>query len=248
MKKWIVAVAGVAVIATIGVGAVMAQTPGAGTGTSFLDRVAQKLGITTPALTNAIKSARTDQIDQAVANGQMTQQQADALKQKLNASPNGGAFGFGGGFGGHMRGRGGPGMGGAFGLMGGLMGAEGKLATFLGIPQSQLTTELQAPNATLATVAAAHGKSRSDLTTFITNTAKSTLDAAVTGGKMTQAQETTALSQLSSHINQLIDGSFFSGHGGKGFPFGGGQRGPGGGSATPGASDPGAGWQGLFSS
>ncbi len=244
MKKWVLAVVGVVAVAAIGAGAVMAQTPGAGSGTSFLDRVAQKLGITTPKLQDAIKSARTDQIDEAVKNGQLTQQQADALKQKLNQMPNGG--GFGPGFGrGHM--------GGAFGKGGsfGLMGAADKLAGFLGISQSQLMTELQANNATLATVAQAHGKSRDDLKKFITDTAKSTLDNAVKNGKLTQAQEDNALSQLNSHLDQLIDGQFF-GHMGKGFPFGGRGRGNGpSGSATPGASAPGMGpgmMGGLFRS
>ena len=246
MKKWLLAVAGVAVVAVIGAGVVMAQTPGAGTGTSFLDRVAQKLGITTPKLENAIKSARTDQIDEALKNGQITQQQADALKQKLSQSPNGGAFGFGFGMG-HM-GRGAFGRGGPFGLM----GAADKLAGFLGISQSQLVTELQAPNATLATVAQAHGKSRNDLKTFITNTAKSALDTAVKDGKITQQQESNMLSQLNSHLDQLIDGTFFGGRG-RGMPFGGGRGhgmnpNPGGGAATPGASEPGMGMGGLFRS
>lgn len=241
MKKWLLAVAGVVVVAVIGAGVVMAQTPGAGTGTSFLDRVAQKLGITTPKLENAIKSARTDQIDEALKNGKITQQQADALKQKLSQAPNGAGFGFDFGMG-HM-GRGEFGRGGPFNLM----GAADKLAGFLGISQSQLMTELQAPNATLATVAQAHGKSRDALKTFITSTAKSTLDTAVKNGKITQQQEDSLLSQLNSHLDQLIDGTFFGGHG-RGFPFGG--RGHGmnpnpGGSATPGASVPGMGLGGL---
>ena len=244
MKKWILAVAGVVAIAAIGAGVVMAQTPGAGTGTSFLDRVAQKLGITTPKLQDAIKSARTDQIDEALKNGQITQQQADALKQKLNQSPNGGALGF--GFG---PGRGGFGRGGAFGLM----GVANQLAGFLGISQSQLKTELQAYNATLATVAQAHGKNRNDLKTFITNTAKSTLDTAVKNGKITQQQEDTALSQLNSNLDQLIDGKFFGGAGkgfglGRGHGQGGGSATPGAGSATPGASERGMGLGGMFRS
>ena len=241
MKKWMLAIAGVAAVAVIGAGAVMAQTPGTGSGKTFLDRVAEKLGIDTPKLQNAIKDARTDQIDEAVKNGQLTQQQADALKQKLSQTPDGG--GFGNGFGrGHM---GGPfGKGGAFGLM----GAADKLAGFLGISQSQLMTELQANNATLATVAQAHGKSRDDLKSFITDTAKSTLDDAVKNGKLTQSQEDNALSTLNSNLDQLIDGKFFGGMG-KGFPFGGHGRGHGmqpNGSATPGTSDHGMGMmQGL---
>ena len=97
MKKWILAVAGVAAVAVIGTGAVMAQTPGAGSGSTFMDRVAQKLGIDTPKLQDAVKGARSDEIDDAVNNGDLTQQQADDLKQRLDAMPDGGGFGFPGG-------------------------------------------------------------------------------------------------------------------------------------------------------
>jgi hypothetical protein len=235
MKKWILAVAGVVAVAAIGAGAVMAQTPGTSTGTSLLDRVAQKLGIDTPKLQNAITSARTDQIDEAVKNGDLTQKQADALKQRLSQAPNNGGFpGFG------SKGFGGPGgMGRGLGFD--LRSASTQLAQFLGITEAQLKTELTASDATLATVAQAHGKSRDDLKTFITDTAKSTLDTSVKNGDITQKVEDAALSQLSQHIDQLIDSKFFSGMG-KGFGFGG-HRGMGPkaqpGTAQPGTAQPG---------
>ena len=61
------------------------------------------------------------------------------------------------------------GAGGRFqsGFFGGL--SESDLAGFLGITQDQLLSELQADGATLATVAQAHGKSRDDLQTFLTD-------------------------------------------------------------------------------
>ena len=48
----------------------------------------------------------------------------------------------------------------------GLADASQKFAEFLGITTDQLKTELQADNATIATVAAAHGKSRDQVKTF----------------------------------------------------------------------------------
>lgn len=62
-----------------------------------------------------------------------------------------------------------PGAAGRFqsGFFGGL--SESDLADFLGISQDQLLSELQAEGATLATVAQAHGKSRDDLQTFLTD-------------------------------------------------------------------------------
>jgi hypothetical protein len=240
MKKWIVAVAGVAAVAIIGAGAVMAQTPGTGSGKTFLDRVAQKLGIDTPKLQDAVKSARTDQIDEAVKNGDLTQKQADAMKQRMDqAANNGNIPGFGG------KGFGGPrGMGPGFGFD--LKGASDKLAGFLGITPDQLKTELTAANASLGTVAQAHGKSRDDLKTFIKDTAKSTLDGAVKNGDLTQAREDSALSMLDTHLDQLIDGKVLSGMG-KGFR---GHHGMGPGAApgagTPGASEPGGGISGEW--
>ena len=52
-KWWIAGVAGAVVVALVGAGVVMAQTPtpgASGSSPSFLDRVAQKLGIETPKL------------------------------------------------------------------------------------------------------------------------------------------------------------------------------------------------------
>ena len=68
-RKWLIAAAGATLVVVLGAGAVMAQSPGHGIGTSFLDRVAQKLGIDTPKLQKAITDTRNEDIDSAVANG-----------------------------------------------------------------------------------------------------------------------------------------------------------------------------------
>ena len=206
-KRWSAVAAGaVAVAVLVGAGVVMAQTPtpGSGGGNTFLDRVAQKLGIESSKLQDAVTSAANDQINQQVQNGDLTQQQADKLKQGI-------ANGQGPWFNGPGLGRG-PGAKGAFGFGFGLGQDEAKLADFLGISADQLKTELQAQGATLATVASSHGKTRDQLKTFISDTAKSQLDQAVSNGKMTQQQEDSALSTLQSHVDALIDGtmpSFF---------------------------------------
>lgn len=218
-KQWILALGGALAVVVVGAGVVMAQTPAPGSGSngpSFLDRVAQKLGIDTAKLQDAVTGARTDQIDEAVANGDLTQKQADNLKNKIQNAPNGGDFGFGGpgkrGFG-----PGGPGGKGAFGFgFGpGFADAGQRFADFLGISTDQLKTELSADGATLAKVAEAHGKSRDDVKAFITSTAKTQLDAAVANGDLTQKLEDEALSALNSHLDELID------HG----PGGGGKHG-----------------------
>jgi hypothetical protein len=203
-KWWIAAAGGIALVGLLGAGAVMAQTPVPGTsttGTSFLARVAQKLGIDTPTLENAVKGAKSDEIDARVASGQLTQAQADQLKQRIANAPADAPF-FGGRFGGH-----GPGMG-----RGGFSDPT-KLATFLGITPEQLRTESNASGATLATVAAAHGKSRDELKAFLTDDAKTRLTQEVTDGRITQAQADARLADMTANLDARIDLSIPAGHG-----------------------------------
>lgn len=204
VSKWWIAAAGAAVLTIVGAGAVMAQTPVPGTsttGTSFLSRVAQKLGIDTPTLENAVKSAKSDEIDARVASGDLTPAQADALKQRIANAPADEPF-FGGGFGergGHM-GRGG-------------FGDPTALATFLGITPAQLRTELDASGATLATVAQAHGKSRDELKAFLTDQAKTHLSQEVTEGDITQAQADARLADMTANLDARIDSTMPADHG-----------------------------------
>ena len=81
------------------------------------------------------------------------------------------------------------------------------LADFLGISQDQLHTELQADGATLATVAQAHGKTRDDLKAFLTDQLTKNTQQAVTDGRMTQDQANTMLQDISSRVDQMIDGN-----------------------------------------
>jgi polyhydroxyalkanoate synthesis regulator phasin len=206
-RWWIAGAAVVALAVALGAGTlVMAQQSDQSTGTSFLDRVAQKLGIDTPKLQDAVKSAANDEVDAAVQRGDLTQQQADKLKQGIE---NGKLPGFNGPLF-DKHGRGGKGF--EFGF--GFFGADAsKLADFLGISQDQLKTELRADNATLASVAEAHGKSRDDLKNFLTDQAKAQLDHAVSKGKLTQQQADSMVSALQSRLDTLIDHSppFFKG-------------------------------------
>ncbi|HEY8172061.1 MAG TPA: hypothetical protein VIH21_03155 [Dehalococcoidia bacterium] len=217
-RKWAAVVAGITVALVVGAGAVMAQSQDDGSSTpTFLDRLAQKLGIDRPKLDQAIKDARGDEIDEKVADGDLTQEQADKLKQRLDEQPADGPF-----FG---KGPGHPGGGGfrfefgdksfeldgkafGFGIGGFLPGigdARDKLAEFLSITPDQLNDELTAEDATIASVAEAHGKSRDDLKTFIHDEAKTKLDELVANQDLTQKQEDEILSRLDEHADDLID-------------------------------------------
>ncbi len=196
-KRWLLAAAVALATAGVGAGVVMAQSGAEGSGASFLDRVAQKLGIDTPKLEQALTDARSDEIDQAVTDGDLTQDQADRLKARLDELPEG-AFGgsFGrwrhGGFHGERRGPG-PGA------------IHEKLAGFLGVSVEQLGGELRAGNATLTSVADAHGKSRDELKTFIEGETKTKLDEAVAAGNLTQERADEILAKLVERLDDMID-------------------------------------------
>jgi len=83
-------------------------------------------------------------------------------------------------------------------------GMMSSLAQFLGISATELQTDLR-NGQTLAQIAQAHGKSTSDLKTFLTNQLKTRLDKAVASGRMTSQQETTALNNASSRFDNLIN-------------------------------------------
>lgn len=200
-KWWIAAAGGLAVAAAIGIGAgAMAQTPvpGTGTGTTFLDRVAGKLGIESATLRDAVTSSANDEIDARVASGDLTQEQADAMKERVANAPDQAFGGIGrGGPGGH---HGGPG---GFGFFGG--GEE--LAAFLGTDATTLRTEMQADGATLATVSESHGKSRDEIKAFLTDQIKAHLDEEVATGEHTQAEADAKLATFTTNLDAMIDGT-----------------------------------------
>src|SRR4051794_18748148 len=106
---------------------------------------AQQLGAKASALTDALKKAQENQIDADVASGAITKAQGDALKARIEA---GGA---------PLVDGGGPGM----GRHGGRGGDGGPgldaAASYLGVTEAQLHTQLEAGK-TLADVAEAQGK------------------------------------------------------------------------------------------
>jgi hypothetical protein len=87
-----------------------------------------------------------------------------------------------------------------------------ELAGFLGISETQLSTELEADGATLATVASAHGKDRAALIQFLTNQEKAELAARVAAGDLTQAQADDKLADFTADVDSIVD-SAAVGHG-----------------------------------
>jgi hypothetical protein len=176
-KKTRIAVAAAVLAVAGGGGAAIAAARGGGgpfSPSSFFDDVAKHLGISPQKLQDATKAAAIDQVDAALAAGDITQQQADALKAKIESSDYP-LLGF-GPFPGPL-----PGKPALFGIF-------ETAASYLGVSVDQLRQDLDSGQS-LADVAKAQGKSVDGLKQAILDAAKQRLDQAVKDGVLTAAEE-----------------------------------------------------------
>lgn len=212
-------------IAATAAGVAYAQTPTETTrqqrAEEQLNRFAQNLGVDATRVKEAIKQTALQHIDEALAAGNITAEQAQQAKDAINSGqfPGMGGFGFGGGFKG---GRGDSGPGGHGGFGGVMKQGSEALATFLGISADTLRTELQGKS--LADVASAHGKSADQLKAFLTSEAEKKAQEAVTAGKLTQDQATKMLDAMKANLDQMITTVHSAGRSGEGRGFGFGPR------------------------
>ncbi len=223
-RKWVLAAVGAALVVTLGAGAAMAQAGEENGGVSFLDRVATKLGVDRPQLDQAIQESRDEEIDERVAAGDLTQEDADRLKERLDDVPDGGFFPLDGPPGDHrfrFEFRGGDGHrfefdsddleGFAPKLKGagfGLFEMHDKLAEFLGVDEDALLDELQADGATLGSIAEAHGKSREELRDFLLAELRTGVDKAVEEGWLPQDGADRLYDRIAEHVDRFIDSDF----------------------------------------
>jgi hypothetical protein len=172
--------AGVAVAAT------QAGAPSQGS-QAVIDDAAKQLGIPSSKLSDALKKALSDRVDEAVAAGRITKAEGDSIKQRIAADGFPLLGGLHAGFGHHE-----------------LSGRLETAAGYIGITEAQLRIELESGKS-LAQVATAHGKSVDGLTNALYAEAKKELDDAVTAGRLTKAQETEMLGVLKDRITQKIN-------------------------------------------
>jgi hypothetical protein len=216
---------------------------------AIVNDAAGTLGVDPGKLSDALKKALENQVEAQVTAGKLTQVQADAIKKRIEDGTQpifGGGLGGRGGFGGPGRGFGGPGFGHrgkggpgfAFGGFGGigLMGGITDVAAYLNLTPADLVTQLRAGK-TLADIATAQNQPVDGLKAAITAAATKQLDAAVTAGKLTSAQEAKVLAGLATRLDDLVNGELMGrGFGGRH----GGWRGPGKNGAPPPAANPAA--------
>jgi len=202
-----------AVVAVLGVGAVMvggavtSAQEGDGPIGTFLERLADKLGIGQDELKTAIEETQNEMIDEGVAEGRLTEEQAERLKERIEER----------GFLGPLD---------RFGIRAHVRGQVGGLtveaaATVLDVELDELLDELK-DGKTMAEVAEDQGMSVEQFTEALLSQVKAQLDGLVAEGKLTQEQADQILQRTENNIDGIVNAQ----------PgpcrFGGPRRGPGG--------------------
>jgi hypothetical protein len=106
-------------------------------------------------------------------------------------------------------------------LRGGVGGANGArvitaLAGILGVDEATLRNELQAPGASIETVAAAHGVARATVRQQLIDAVRQSLTDAVKNGTLTQAMADQSASQFEANVDNTLDRVGGGGGGGGG--------------------------------
>ena len=199
-RKLVLGATGLVLLGGAGGAVAATQITGSSGRQAYIDDVAKHLNVSPSALTSAMKAAMNDRIDAAVAAGQLTQAQANAIKQRI-AQGNGVPF-FGDRFGG-----------------GGFGGRDAAAAQYLGISEPTLHSELAAGKSLSQIASSTSGKSVAGLKAAILAAAKSRLDKEVSSGLITSQQEQQHLAALPSRIDSMLTQT------GIGWPHGGPGRG-----------------------
>jgi Protein of unknown function (DUF2680). len=192
----------------------------------FLQDLASRLGVSVDTLQGDIKDTEKALIDKGVADGKITQNQANDLKTRID---NGENVQLGPLLGNHPK-----------GIRGVVNDIIGEAAKVLGLQKSDVTDGLKA-GTSLNDIANAHGTSTADFHTKLLAQVKSDLDAQVASGDITQAQADQAYQQFSNNIDNITNGTRgnFPGFR-RGFRGGPGFGGPGFGGPNDNGSVPGA--------
>lgn len=208
----------VAFVVAIGGAAAVAAVKGGGDWDTeqkaVLDDAAGQLGVSPSDLEQALRTAQKNQLDQAVKDGDLTQEQADKLKALIDSGkapllgPPLGHGGFGGpGFHGprfrHFGpgfGPGGPGMHGPRHHLGFLDAAAG----YLGLTGAELRAKLESSKSLADVAEATDGKTVQGLEDAIVAAAQKDLDALVADGRIPKEHADEMLEHLRADIGKIV--------------------------------------------
>ena len=190
---------------------------------AVIDDAAAKLGVKPQELSDALKQALKNRVDEAVDAGKLTEQQGERLKDRIDGDEyplllGPGLREFGPTFG-HRYGFGlGPDMHPGFAVL-------ETAATYLGMSEADLREALE--DKTLAEIAKENGKTVGGLVQAIVAAEEKTIDEAVADGRITKAQASEIKSRLAEHVKALVNGELRNGERpyrrfwpGSGFPRG----------------------------
>ncbi len=206
IKKRIITLAAVAIIAATGLAAaatvISAQEPDGTPDTTkqekrterrdnFLGKVAGKLDVTLDELKGAFKSAATEAVDDALAAGKITQSQADAAKSRIESGDGGGLR--------RLRG--------AHGARREAIAQKVRASVVQSTADALNMTpeDLRAEIKSGKSIAEVAGANIDAVKTQIIEDAQTKLDAAVAGGKLTQAQADKALEALTNNLDKIVN-------------------------------------------
>ena len=168
---------------------------------AVLDDAASQLGVKPEALSDALRQALKNRVDEAVKAGRLTEAQAKELKARIDANEFPLLFGPGGRGPGH-----GFGHFGDFGPFGhrGHFEALAAAASYLGMTEAELREALQ--DKSLAGIAKDKGKSVSGLVAALVAAQEKRIATAVADGRLTQEQASQLKASLEDRTKDLVNG------------------------------------------
>ena len=190
-------------------------------GARFKEAVAKALGVTVEEYDSAVKEAHEQVVDEAVAEGKLTEEQADHMRERMEQAPD--AWGWGKGF----RAPKAPGVWGEDkgfkAPRGGMMGRGGPspigvAAEKLDMTASELMAEIQGGKS-IADVAAEKGVPLEDITGAYMEQLGEALNQAVQNGRITQEQADSMLEQAEKMVPEMLNNTW-EGRGPGRFPGG----------------------------
>ncbi|MGH3084006.1 MAG: hypothetical protein ACRDNP_08095 [Gaiellaceae bacterium] len=170
---------------------------------AVINDAAKQLGVQPDELSDALKQALKNRVDEAVEDGRVTKEQGQRMKERIDA---GGVllFGLGPGLQEHHE----------------FHPFHAKLeaaADYLDMTEAQLREALS-DGKTLAQVARARDKSVEGLVDALLAYAENKLENAVEAGRLTEAQKREMISGLRHRITDIVNGRFPQIHRGPSFP------------------------------
>ena len=187
-----IGVAAFVAIAAVSIGIVGAQTDDDGNGPlgNFVARLAENLGITQDELEAAIDQTQLEIVDEKVADGTITDEQAANARERIESGDSFfGAFG--------QRGH-------KMQMRGGGFHVGPNIAEFIGITPEELHEAIQGGQSVVQ-VAAANGISEEALTDFLLGEIETKLAEAVESGRITQAEADEKLAGAADKIAECIN-------------------------------------------